>query len=131
MNLSLEKGALMRMLTFSMKDSIKLNLEGDLRGGTLFFTKKIVVSGITGLSSILINRTLLKDVNPMIKYGSGIILGGTLAYSSKNKIVKQAGIGLLVSNSLNWIFEAIQKNHETEHLEIRRELASPHELVAK
>jgi hypothetical protein len=27
----------------------------------------------------LINRTLLKDVNPMIKYGSGIILGGTLA----------------------------------------------------
>ncbi len=75
-----------------------------------FSQKKIVVPGITGLSSILINRTLLKDVNPFIKYGSGIILGGTLAYLSKNKIVKQAGIGLVISNSLNWIFEAIQKN---------------------
>ena len=40
MNLTLEKGALMRMLTFSMQDSIRLNLEGDVRGGALFFTKK-------------------------------------------------------------------------------------------
>jgi len=37
--------------------------------------KTIAVSGITGLSSILINRTLLRDVNPMIKFGSGILMG--------------------------------------------------------
>lgn len=72
--------------------------------------KTIAVSGITGLSSILINRILLRDVNPMIKYGSGILLGGTLAQFSKNKIVKQAGIGLVISNSANWIYDAMQKN---------------------
>jgi hypothetical protein len=72
--------------------------------------KTIAVSGITGLSSILINRTLLRDVNPMIKFGSGILMGGILAHFSKNKIVKQAGIGLVISNSANWIYDAIQKD---------------------
>ncbi len=72
--------------------------------------KTIAVSGITGLSSILINRTLLRDVNPMIKFGSGILIGGTLAHFSKNKIIKQAGIVLVISNSANWIYDAIQKN---------------------
>jgi LEA14-like dessication related protein len=43
-NLSLEKGALMRIMTFSMQDSIKLNLDGDVRGGVLFFTKKFPLS---------------------------------------------------------------------------------------
>ena len=55
MNLSLEKGALMRMLTFSMKDSIKLNLEGDLRGGALFFTKKIPLSFSKSISPKALN----------------------------------------------------------------------------
>jgi hypothetical protein len=72
--------------------------------------KTIAVSGITGLSSILINKTLLRDVNPMIKFGGGILMGGILAHFSKNKIVKQAGIGLVISNSANWIYDAIQKN---------------------
>jgi hypothetical protein len=71
--------------------------------------KTIAVSGITSLSSILINRTLLRDVNPIIKFGSGILIGGTLAHFSKNNIVKQAGIGLVISNSANWIYDAIQK----------------------
>ena len=55
MNLSLEKGALMRMLTFSMKDSIKLNLEGDLRGGALFFTKKFPLSFSKSISPKALN----------------------------------------------------------------------------
>jgi hypothetical protein len=46
----------------------------------------------------------------MIKFDSGILIGGTLAHFSKNKIVKQAGIGLVISNSANWIYDAIQKN---------------------
>ena len=55
MNLSLEKGALMRMLTFSMQDSIRLNLEGDVRGGALFFTKKFPLSFSKSISPKALN----------------------------------------------------------------------------
>jgi len=72
-------------------------------------TKTIAVSAITGATSTILNRTLLKDVNPMIKYGSGILLGAALSYFSKNKVIKQAGIGLILSNSANWIIDATQK----------------------
>jgi len=55
MNLSLEKGALMRMLTFSMQDSIRLNLEGDVRGGVLFFSKKFPLSFSKSISPKALN----------------------------------------------------------------------------
>lgn len=55
MNLTLEKGALMRIMTFSMQDSIKLNLEGDVRGGVLFFTKKIPLSFSKSISPKALN----------------------------------------------------------------------------
>ena len=61
MNLSLEKGALMRMLTFSMQDSIRLNLEGDVRGGALFFTKKIPLSFSKSISPKALNPFNQKD----------------------------------------------------------------------
>jgi LEA14-like dessication related protein len=55
MNLTLEKGALMRMITFSMQDSIRLNLEGDVRGGALFFTKKFPLSFSKSISPKTLN----------------------------------------------------------------------------
>ena len=55
MNLTLEKGALMRMITFSMQDSIRLNLEGDVRGGALFFTKKFQLSFSKSISPKTLN----------------------------------------------------------------------------
>jgi LEA14-like dessication related protein len=55
MNLTLEKGALMRMITFSMQDSIRLNLEGDVRGGALFFTKKFPLSFSKSISPKALN----------------------------------------------------------------------------
>ena len=61
MNLSLEKGALMRMLTFSMQDSIRLNLEGDVRGGALFFTKKFPLSFSKSISPKVLNTFNQKD----------------------------------------------------------------------
>lgn len=70
----------------------------------------VTITGIAGLGSVLVNRKLLRDVNPMIKYGSGILLGGTFAYYSKNKTIKQAGIGLVIANSVNWIVDATRKN---------------------
>jgi len=73
--------------------------------------KSIAVSGITATGSTLINRTVLKDVNPLIKYGSGILLGAALTHFSKNKMVKQAGIGLVISNSANWIYDTVQKTN--------------------
>ena len=54
-NLTLEKGALMRMITFSMQDSIRLNLEGDVRGGALFFTKKFPLSFSKSISPKTLN----------------------------------------------------------------------------
>ena len=61
MNLSLEKGALMRMMTFSMQDSIRLNLEGDVRGGALFFTKKFPLSFSKSISPKALNPFNQKD----------------------------------------------------------------------
>ena len=61
MNLSLEKGALMRMLTFSMQDSIRLNLEGDVRGGVLFFSKKFPLSFSKSISPKVLNTFNQKD----------------------------------------------------------------------
>ena len=61
MNLSLEKGALMRMLTFSMQDSIRLNLEGDVRGGVFFFTKKFPLSFSKSISPKVLNTFNQKD----------------------------------------------------------------------
>ena len=55
MNLSLEKGALMRILTLSMQDSIKLNLEGVVSGGVLFFTKKFPLSFSKSISPKALN----------------------------------------------------------------------------
>lgn len=91
------------MKTISMKTNLisKINLS----------PKIIAVFGITGAGSTLINRTVLKDVNPLIKYGSGILLGAALTYFSKNKMVKQAGIGLVISNSANWIYDTVQKTN--------------------
>lgn len=61
MNLSLEKGALMRMLAFSMQDSIRLNLEGDVRGGVLFFSKKFPLSFSKSISPKVLNTFNQKD----------------------------------------------------------------------
>ena len=61
MNLSLEKGALMRILTLSMQDSIKLNLEGVVSGGVLFFTKKFPLSFSKSISPKALNPFKLND----------------------------------------------------------------------
>ena len=102
---------------------MKANLESKIT----LSPQTIAVSGITGLSSILINRTILTDINPMIKYGSGILLGGALAHFSKNKIVKQVGIGLVISNGANWIYDAMQKNDCP--LEFENNFPTPNRLL--
>lgn len=84
-------------------------MKSDLISKINLSPQAITITGIAGLGSVLVNRKLLRDVNPMIKYGSGILLGGTLTYYSKNKTIKQAGIGLVIANSVNWILDATQK----------------------
>ncbi len=56
MHVDLEKGILMKMMAFSLKDSVKLNLKGDVRGGIFFLTKKIPMDFSRSISP--------KDLNP-------------------------------------------------------------------
>lgn len=56
MHIDLEKGIMMKLMSFSLKDSVKINLKGDVRGGVLFITKKIPMEFSRSISP--------KDLNP-------------------------------------------------------------------
>lgn len=56
MHVDLEKGILMKMMSFGFKDSVKINLKGDVRGGVFFLTKKIPMEFSKSVSP--------KDLNP-------------------------------------------------------------------
>lgn len=56
MHIDLEKGIMMKLMSFSLKDSVKINLKGDVRGGVFFVTKKIPMEFSRSISP--------KDLNP-------------------------------------------------------------------
>jgi len=56
MHIDLEKGIMMKLMSFSLKDSVNINLKGDVRGGVLFITKKIPMEFSRSISP--------KDLNP-------------------------------------------------------------------
>jgi LEA14-like dessication related protein len=56
MHIDLEKGIMMKLMSFSLKDSVKINLKGDVRGGVFFITKKIPMEFSRSVSP--------KDLNP-------------------------------------------------------------------
>jgi LEA14-like dessication related protein len=56
MHIDLEKGIMMKLMSFSLKDSVKINLKGDVRGGVFFITKKIPMEFSRSISP--------KDLNP-------------------------------------------------------------------
>jgi LEA14-like dessication related protein len=56
MHVDLEKGIMMKLMSFSLKDSVKINLKGDVRGGVFFITKKIPMEFSRSVSP--------KDLNP-------------------------------------------------------------------
>ncbi len=56
MHVDLEKGILMKMMSFGFKDSVKINLKGDVRGGVFFISKKIPMEFSKSISP--------KDLNP-------------------------------------------------------------------
>lgn len=56
MHIDLEKGIMMKLMSFGLKDSVKINLKGDVRGGILFITKKIPMEFSRSISP--------KDLNP-------------------------------------------------------------------
>jgi hypothetical protein len=56
MHIDLEKGIMMKMMGFSLKDSVKINLKGNVRGGVFFISKKIPMEFSRSISP--------KDLNP-------------------------------------------------------------------
>lgn len=56
MHIDLEKGIMMKLMSFSLKDSVKINLKGDVRGGVFCVTKKIPMEFSRSVSP--------KDLNP-------------------------------------------------------------------
>jgi hypothetical protein len=60
MHVDLEKGILMKMMSFGFKDSVKINLKGDVRGGVFVITKKIPMDFSKSIST--------KDLNPFKRF---------------------------------------------------------------
>jgi hypothetical protein len=56
MHVDLEKGIMMKLMSFGLRDSIKINLKGDVRGGVFFITKKFPMDFSRSVSP--------KDLNP-------------------------------------------------------------------
>jgi hypothetical protein len=77
---------------------MKANLESKIT----LSPQAIAVSGITGLSSILINRILLADINPMIKYGSGILFSGGNCKITQNNLTSCYFIVFRFSKIKKW-----------------------------
>ncbi len=73
--------------------------------------KSIVVPIVSGSICTILNKTAFKSFNPALKHGGGILLGTALSIFSKNKIIKQAGVGLIISNSADLISSTTQKNN--------------------
>ena len=65
-------------------------------------SKKLLnVSSITIAGSTIVNRTILKEINPWIKYGGGFLVGASIIKQGKNKTTKQIGQGIIISTSVN------------------------------
>lgn len=90
--------------------------------------KSIVIPILTGSFSTVINRTYLKEINPTLKHGGSILLGSVLTIFSKNKLIKQSGIGLIISNSAELIhYNATKKNNCT--FEFRHNIAESNKIL--
>jgi hypothetical protein len=62
MHAELEEGAMMRMMGMALKDSIRLNLAGDVKGGVFFIYKKFPVNVTRSVSPKGLNP--MKSMNP-------------------------------------------------------------------
>jgi LEA14-like dessication related protein len=56
MHVDFERGIMMKLMSFGLQDSVKINLKGDVRGGVFFITKKIPMEFSRSISP--------KDLNP-------------------------------------------------------------------
>jgi hypothetical protein len=65
MHAELEEGAMMRMMGMALKDSIHLNLAGDVKGGVFFIYKKFPVNITRSVSPKGLNP--MKSMNPFKK----------------------------------------------------------------
>ncbi len=63
MHAELEDGAMMRMMGMALKDSIRLNLAGDVKGGVFFIYKKFPVNITRSVSPKGLNP--MKNMNPL------------------------------------------------------------------
>ncbi len=63
MHAELEEGAMMRMMGMALKDSIRLNLAGDVKGGVFFIYKKFPVNITRSVSPKGLNP--MKNMNPL------------------------------------------------------------------
>jgi hypothetical protein len=63
MHAELEDGAMMRMMGMALKDSVRLNLAGDVKGGVFFIYKKFPVNITRSVSPKSLNP--MKSMNPL------------------------------------------------------------------
>jgi hypothetical protein len=63
MHAELEDGAMMRMMVIALKDSVRLNLAGDVKGGVFFIYKKFPVNITRSVSPKSLNP--MKNMNPL------------------------------------------------------------------
>jgi hypothetical protein len=63
MHAELEDGAMMRMMGMALKDSVRLNLAGDVKGGVFFIYKKFPMNITRSVSPKSLNP--MKNMNPL------------------------------------------------------------------
>lgn len=75
----------------------------------LFTPKNVLISSAGAAISTVVLRTVFKNYNPYLKYGGGIILGATLVKKENKNELKQVGVGIVLANILNFIYDLSQK----------------------
>ena len=74
-----------------------------------FTPENILISSASAAISSVILRTTFKNYNPYLKYGGGIILGAALIKKDNKNKLTQVGVGIMLANISNYIFDLIQK----------------------
>lgn len=71
--------------------------------------KNILITSASAAITAVILRTIFKNYNPYLKYGGGIILGATLKKKDSKNKMEQVGVGIVLANISNYIYDFIQK----------------------
>jgi hypothetical protein len=76
-----------------------------------FSSKEVIIPTIAAGSSVILNRTLFKGINPTLKNGGSMALGTAIILLSKNKTAKHVGLALIIANGVSLGYDILSKSN--------------------